>query len=170
LRAAAPYRGSAREILIAFKFRHAEYLGPHLARVMTERLRPAEVLDEVVAVPTTARSRLRQDHAAEVLAGAVARRLDLPWAPRRLEKIRTTKRQSRLPAAGRAANVRGAFRARGEASSRVLLVDDVTTSGATARECARTLLRAGTESVDVWCFARASRDDRLLDPSESLEC
>jgi predicted amidophosphoribosyltransferase len=41
----------------------------------------------------------------------------------------------------------------------VLLIDDVATSGATARECARRLVDAGAERVTVWCFARASRAD-----------
>ncbi len=45
----------------------------------------------------------------------------------------------------------------------VLLVDDVATSGATARECARQLLKAGARDVDVWCFARASRGEMLRD-------
>jgi predicted amidophosphoribosyltransferase len=55
--------------------------------------------------------------------------------------------------------VSGAFRVRGRAASRVLLVDDVATSGWTARECAAALAGAGAGTVDAWCFARASRDD-----------
>ena len=112
-------------------------------------------------MPATASARRRADHAAELLAAAIAARLRIPFAPRRLEKVRVTARQSGLPLAERAGNVRGAFRARLGAPSRVLLVDDVATSGATARECARQLLRGGARSVDVWCFARASRDDLL---------
>jgi predicted amidophosphoribosyltransferase len=55
--------------------------------------------------------------------------------------------------------VRRAFRVEGRPAGRVLLVDDVATSGATARECARRLVQAGARSVTVWCFARASRAD-----------
>src|SRR6202011_916733 len=61
LRGVAPYRGSAREILLAFKFRGADYLAPRLARLMKERLPPEEAPQEVTAVPPTARSRWRQD-------------------------------------------------------------------------------------------------------------
>lgn len=163
MRAAAPYRGTARSILLAFKFRGADYLGPRIAEVMVDRLRPgARQLDpgEVVAVPATTRSaRRRGYHPAEVLAEAVARRLRRPYAPDRLRKVRETARQSGLALERRRANVRGAFCVRGRPEVSVLLVDDVATSGWTARECAATLAGAGAETVDVWCFARASRDD-----------
>jgi predicted amidophosphoribosyltransferase len=89
----------------------------------------------------------------------VARRLRLPLARRGLVKIRETEVQSLLPASARVSNVARAFRAPRPAAGHVLLVDDVATSGATARECARRLARAGARAVTVWCFARASRSD-----------
>jgi len=159
LRAAAPYRGSAREILLAFKFQGADYLAKRLAAAMAERLAVPEA-HAVVAVPSTRRSRkARGYHAAEILAAAVARRLRLPLARRGLVKVRETEVQSLLPASARASNVARAYRAPEPAPRRVLLVDDVATSGATARECARRLARAGARAVTVWCFARASRSD-----------
>ena len=159
LRAAAAYRGPARGVLLAFKFQGADYLGARLAGVMEQRLGRVEA-DEVVAVPATLRARrARGYHPAEVLADALARRLDLPFAAGRLVKARETEIQSRLPAARRASNVRGAFELRGTPGRRVLLVDDVATSAATARECARRLVRSGACAVTVWCFARASRTD-----------
>jgi ComF family protein len=165
LRAAAPYRGAARSILLAFKFRGADYLGARLAEVLVERLAPREDgegarASEIAAVPVTARSlRRRGYHPAHLLAGAVSRQLGIPFAPRRLRKVRETPRQSGLALARRRDNVRGAFRASGRPAGRVLLVDDVATSGWTARECAKAILAVGAEEVDVWCFARASRDD-----------
>ena len=165
LRAAAPYRGSARSILLAFKFRGADYLGARLAAICVERLGAGAAdstveFDAVVAVPATARAmRRRGYHPAEVLAREVARRLGLRFDARRLRKIRETARQSGLALDRRRVNVRGAFRVRGEAKPRVLLVDDVATSGWTARECAAALVNGGAARVDVWCFARASRDD-----------
>ena len=60
----------------------------------------------------------------------------------------------------------GAFAARPGAPARVLLVDDVATSGATARECSRALLQAGAREVDVWCFARGSRDDEVAETAQ----
>lgn len=161
LRGAAPYRGCARALLIAFKFRGADFLAAHLARLMIRTIAGARDFGEVVPVPATPLSRLRRDHPADRLAHAVAGLLAAPFAPGRLRKIRGTQRQSGLPARRRAANVRGAFVARPGAPDRVLLVDDVATSGATARECAKALTRAGAREVDVWCFARASRDDEI---------
>lgn len=159
LRAAAPYAGSAREVLLAFKFRGADYLGARLADVMVDRLPPPDAA-EIVCVPSTSRSRrLRGYHPAERLAAELSRRLGVPFARRRLRKRRETEVQSRLPLSRRAANVRLAFRAAGRPAARVLLIDDVATSGATARECARRLVEAGARAVDVWCFARASRAD-----------
>jgi ComF family protein len=164
LRAAAPYRGAARDVLLAFKFRGADFLAARMAAVMAERLGDAPGADEVVAVPATARSRrARGYHPAEALAAAVARATGLTLARGRLVKTRETGVQSRLPLSDRARNVRRAYAVRGRAARRVLLVDDVATSGATARECAHRLERAGAERVTVWCFARASRADVELE-------
>jgi ComF family protein len=170
LRAAAPYRGTARSILLAFKFRGADYLGARLADVLIERLDTApredsSVADVVIAVPATGRSRRQRGyHPAEVLAAAVANRFGAPFAPGKLRKVRETARQRTLPLERRRANVRGAFAASGSMPARVLLVDDVATSGWTARECAAALAKTGAKEVQVWCFARASRDDLDPDP------
>src|SRR5262249_18264134 len=97
LRAAAPYRGTAREILLAFKFSGADYLARHLAARMAGRLERPDGVHEIAAVPPGRRKRRGSEHAASALAAAVAERLDLPFAPRRLVKIRETDRQSGLP-------------------------------------------------------------------------
>lgn len=165
LRAAAPYVGSAREILRAFKFGGADYIATRLAGVMRQRLTLADA-DEVAAVPATRRARrARGYHPAEVLAEAISASQRIPFSRRRLVKRRHTEVQSRLPLARRSANVRGAFLVAGRPAPRVLLVDDVATSGATARECARRLADAGARTVTVWCFARASRADLPSQPA-----
>ena len=164
LRAAAPYRGAARQILLAFKFRGADYLARHLAALMVRRITLPEPPAAVTAVPATRRARRASDHAAELLASAVAARLRLTFVPGLIAKARETERQSRLPLSRREKNVRGAFRARRACRGTILLVDDVATSGATARECARRLRWAGAESVLVWCFARAWHGDIDLEP------
>lgn len=161
LAASAAYRGPARAILLAFKFRGADYLAPHLARWMASRLETETPADAVVAVPATSGQRRRRDHAADLLAAAVAREIGLPLRSECLEKVRRTQRQSTLSLEDRAENVRRAFQSRRPTPRRVLLVDDIATSGATARACARALARGGAETVDVWCFARAARQDEL---------
>jgi len=169
LLAATPYRGTARNILLAFKFRGADYLARHLAFVMADRLPLDEPWDEIVSVPAGPRTRRAAPHAATLLAAALSRRLGAPFSPARLSKRRETERQRRLPLALRAGNVRGAFRAVRPAPARLLLVDDVATSGATARECAAVLSAAGARRVTVACFARASRTDVGLEPPDGME-
>ena len=165
LRAAAPYAGSAREILRAFKFGGADYLATRLAAVMRGRLAMPDA-GEIVAVPSTRRARrVRGYHPAEALAEAVSASCGIPFLRRRLVKRRETEVQSRLPLARRHANVRGAFHVAGRPAPSVLLVDDVATSGATARECARRLSESGARLVTVWCFARASRADLPPEPA-----
>lgn len=166
LSAAAPYRGVARQVLLAFKFGGADYLARHLAAVMAERISADDGFDFVAAVPATPRARRRRDHAADLLARAVAAGRALPFRRRALRKVRETVRQSLLAQARRAANVRSAFRAEIPGGAAVLLVDDVATSGATARECSRALRAAGASRVVVWCFARASRADVDFEPPE----
>jgi predicted amidophosphoribosyltransferase len=169
LRAAAPYRGSARTILIAFKFRGADFLAPRLAAAAVDRI--AGERNEVcraevaTAVPATRRGRRgRGYHPAELFGRAVAARLGIRFDRSALEKLRETPRQAGLPLARRRTNVARAFRGHGCASLRVLLVDDVATSGWTARECAAALVASGAARVDVWTFARASRDDADFTP------
>lgn len=165
LRAAAPYRGAARDVLLAFKFRGADFLAKRLAGLMVERLGPPPLSGDargnlVAAVPATGRARRsRGYHPAEALAAAVADALGLAFRGRLLRKVRETEVQSRVPAHRRAQNVRRAFCAAALEEERILLVDDVATSGATARECARRLIDAGAGEVTVWCFARASRGE-----------
>jgi len=163
LSAVAAYRGAARDVLLAFKFRGADYLARHLARAMAANLDLPGGADEVVSVPATRGQRIRRGHPADLLAAAVAAELSLPFSARRLAKVRATLRQSSLPLARRSENVRGAFRVERLAGRRVLLVDDVATSCSTARACARELLRGGAVCVDVWCYARATREDELAD-------
>ncbi|MGE4291952.1 MAG: ComF family protein [Desulfovibrio sp.] len=91
------------------------------------------------------------------LASAVAARAGAPLAPAALRRLRDTRPQSTLSGAERLTNLHGAFEAdtalvRGK---RALLVDDVCTTGATLRECAKSLLLAGVKAVDVLVLARA---------------
>ncbi|HOH42234.1 MAG TPA: phosphoribosyltransferase family protein, partial [Candidatus Hydrogenedentes bacterium] len=77
--------------------------------------------------------------------------------------IRPTRAQSTLKSVDRAENVRGAFAVKGDAlkGKRVLLIDDVITTGGTVTECARALRRAGVQEVDAFAPALAFASLRL---------
>jgi predicted amidophosphoribosyltransferase len=103
------------------------------------------------------RRRLRGANSAERMAGRLARMLSIP-AIALLRRTRATRMQAGLSPSERQANMKGAFAARrGQpiAGARVLLVDDVMTTGATCGECAKALVGAGAAAILVAVAARA---------------
>lgn len=139
-----------------WKERGLRHLAPLAADLMVARLaRPeADVITYIPADPL--RQLERSHHPAQALAGALAARWGLDGVPL-LQRARPTRRQAAQPLALRAGNVRGAFAATDAVPGRVLLVDDVYTSGSTASAGATALRRAGARHVDVVTFARALR-------------
>jgi ComF family protein len=155
-----PYANPLRRVVQDLKYRHRDALRRRLARLLAEAItaRMDPPADLVLAVPSHWLRRLTRgyDH-ARLLARTLARELRLPLGDE-ITRIRHTPPQVHLPRSRRIANVRGAFVARRSASlrgARVLLIDDVTTTGATANEATRALLAAGAASVDVGVVAKA---------------
>jgi predicted amidophosphoribosyltransferase len=94
-----------------------------------------------------------------LLSQEISQEAGIPVADAALKRIKATAQQVGLSQSERAQNVQGAFRVRPDrkaevAGRRVVLVDDVLTSGATSDACARALLRAGAANVDLLVFAR----------------
>jgi ComF family protein len=154
------YDGTLKELIHSFKYRGKAAL----ARIFCEFMMGAVVedpglieVDIVTAVPLyRARLKAREFNQSLLLARGIAKRYGLP-AAELLKKRRVTKCQSSLTKAERLVNLKGAFGLGANArvkGSRVLLVDDVMTTGATLDECAKTLLSGGASSVACLTLAR----------------
>lgn len=153
--AAASYEGPARDALKSFKLRGERRTAHELARWMVPPALALGPTDVLTWVPSTRRSEAERGfNPAEELAKRLARSLALPTV-RLLRKTRATADQAGLTKAERRANLRGAFAAIKRVPPRVLLVDDVMTTGATVDECAIALKQTGAKRVTVVTFARA---------------
>lgn len=147
------YEGSVRESLLRFKFRgarsYAGCYGRHLAMVLAKT--DPEGYDLLTWVPVSTLRKLGRGYdQVELIARVTARELGMEAVPA-LKKIRHNRPQSRIPdAAARRANVLGVYRVKDPESlsgKRVLLLDDILTTGATMSEAARMLKTAGAKEV-----------------------
>jgi ComF family protein len=155
-RAAVAYSGPAKPLVRAWKDGGQRRLAGLAADLVTSVL-DAPRADAIAYVPPDPDRGLRRGrHPARDLAAALADRWRLPLAPL-LERPAAAPRQRGLTLAERRRNVRGAYRARAPAPRRLVLVDDVYTTGATANACASALRRAGASRIEVITFARAVR-------------
>jgi ComF family protein len=163
-RAALVYDDTSRALVLGFKNGDQTWaapgLGAWLARAGAELLEADALL---VPVPLH-RWRLfhRRFNQAALLARVIHQTTGTPVCPDLMVRRRATPRQGHLGSLGRSRNVEGAFAVRPGREAlipgrRLVLVDDVLTTGATARECARVLRRAGAASVDVLTLARVVR-------------
>ena len=153
-RAIGAYEGSLRAIVHALKYDGRRSLAPRLAALL-ERC-GSDVLEGAHATVPVPLHRSRQRTRGFNQAEDIARRLPLPTV-RALKRVRRTVSQTDLPEADRQANVRGAFSLRRRAPVRnaiVVLVDDVSTTGATLEACARVLIEGGAREVRALTVAR----------------
>ena len=150
------YTGPAVTFVRAWKERGLRHLAPLAAELVLAQLeRPA--VDVITYIPPDrVRQLKRACHPAQSLAHELAARWGIACEPLLL-RTRVTERQAALPLALRRSNVRSVFGAAGEVAGRVLLVDDVYTTGSTSNAAARALRGAGAARVDVLTFVRAVR-------------
>jgi ComF family protein len=160
------YEGSLKKLIHLFKYDKIHPLAATLGRLLARILPREERFDCVVPMPLHWRRRWERGfNQAELLAGEIARRWNVP-VRRAVRRVKATAPQAGLTNAKRRANVRGAFVLRRGVrleGARVLLVDDVFTTGATASACARALKRAGAAHVTLLAVARTDRRLRLQD-------
>ncbi len=155
------FEGALKEAIHSYKFSAIRRLAPPLADLVLSMGLPP--VDAVAAVPLT-KSRLleRGFNQSMLIAREIARRTGARLLPHALEKVKDTPAQAGLNRKERILNLKGAFicgaKDKNSVSGRtVLLVDDVITTGATARECAKTLVRAGAGEVYVAALARTKK-------------
>ena len=160
-RSAVVARGVVLEAIHRYKYSRALWFEPFLIDLFLRAALPvlrAEKWDLIVPVPLHhLKEREREFNQAERLASPLAQALALPLNPRLLRRIQPTRTQTLLTKAQRAENVRRAFARRDDSrlhGERVILVDDVFTTGATTSACARVLRAAGAGEVCVWTVAR----------------
>jgi ComF family protein len=155
-RAIGPYRGSLRALILGLKYGGEYALARLLAGFLAEAFpMEAEIITYVPQDPV----RKKPQHAAELLARELSRHVEIPLEPL-LVKTRSTPPQVGLSYEERRENLQGAFAVRHSGrGERVLLIDDVYTTGSTVSECAEALVDGGFGEVLVFTVARTLFSD-----------
>ncbi len=174
---ASVYEGTVGSAIRALKFRRQRRLAQPLAHLLAEAARQAGLAaDLIIPMPLhIARRRARGYNQAALLARPLARALGIPLQEVALARIRATQPQTRLSRSDRRINVAGAFALTSPAAAsllagkRILLVDDVTTTGATLEAAAEALLSASPATICALAVARPMRNDSARDDDDLLD-
>jgi len=165
-----PYLPPLQDAICLFKYRGKVALASPLARLMIDRLPPLDSVDLIMPVPLhSQRLREREFNQSLLLADRIGRYLNTPVSFTNLIRVAPSPAQTTLSRKDRLKNLRGAFTLRHPASiadTRILLIDDVFTTGTTVNECAKTLRKAGSGDVFVLTLGRtveaSTVPDRIL--------
>lgn len=145
------YKDKLRNSILSFKFRSCHAYGAVYARLMYEELKDLEHLrdfDMVIPVPLSQKRMMERGYnQAALIAKPFAAFFEVDYCDDVLERIRNTKRQSGLIGEARVNNVLGAFSSTDVTGKRILLLDDIHTTGCTIEECAKTLKSSGAKEV-----------------------
>jgi ComF family protein len=154
------YEDTLRELIHLFKYNQVRPLARPLGALLARAIPREQRFDLIVPMPLHWRKRwTRGYNQSELLAKEIARRWGVP-VRKIVRRVKATAPQAGLSNSKRRLNVRGAFSVRKDASIkglRILLIDDVLTTGATAGACASVLKRAGASHVAVAAVARTDR-------------
>jgi ComF family protein len=160
-RSAVIAKGTVLEVIHRYKYKRALWFEPFLADLLIREALPElrqEKWDAIVPVPLhPAKKRQREFNQAERLATFLSAAAGIPMDTTLLKRVAATATQTKLSRDKRAENMRNAFVMRNRRKlngERILLFDDVFTTGATTNACARVLVAAGAGEVGVWTVAR----------------
>lgn len=160
LYAAAPYKGAFKQAIQNLKYGKKTYLASVLGEIMALYLQTKAklVFDLIIPVPLTSRKETQRGfNQAQLLAEVISLKLNIPLEKGLLVKQRETKTQVSLKKDKRLQNLKGAFTLSHKISERprILLIDDIFTTGATAKEAVLTLLKGGADEVTVLVWAKS---------------
>jgi ComF family protein len=160
------YEGTLRQLIYLFKYKRMKPLAKELSAQLARALPRDQRFDIVVPMPLHWRRHWQRGfNQSELLARATARRSGIRMV-NAVRRTRATATQAGLSNAKRRENVTGAFRVKNRRlveGRRILLIDDVMTTGATASACALAMKRAGAKSVSLLALARVDR--RMAEPA-----
>ena len=153
-----PYEYPARNAILRMKFQGERELEKTLGEAMARQFAESGLAgryDILAPAPVSAKTlKKRGYYQSALLAGVLSRKTKLPWDDTLLKKTRETAPQRTLARQERLTNVKEAYEAdRRVAGKRVLLVDDIVTTGSTLNECAAALLKAGAAECAALCLA-----------------
>jgi len=147
-------------MLLSFKYGGKTFIGEKLAQIMADRLETEELeTDLIIPVPMHRKKQKKRGYnQAEIIAVRLAKKLRVPYSGGLLLRTEYTAAMSRLTPEERRMNIENAFKvpayARGRiAGKRILLVDDIYTTGSTVDSCSRALMTTGAREVRVITFA-----------------
>ncbi len=155
------YKGKLRDLIHKYKYGNSRALAEVFAGLFVERVdRKFFDVDLMTCVPLSGSKREERGfNQAQLLAEKIAQKVDIPFLDL-VQQVKETQDQSRLQAVERSKNVKGAFSVRHDSfpkESRIILVDDVFTTGSTVNECSRVLKKAGADSIRVVTIARSTQ-------------
>jgi len=160
-RSAVAARSVVLDVIHRYKYLRALWFEPFLADLLIRQAKPileTEKWDLIVPVPLhRLKKREREFNQSERLADRLSRATNIPVNSHLLERVEFTRTQTQLTKSQRMANVRSAFQMRpGKklAGEKIIVLDDVLTTGATTSACAKVLQKAGAGEVCVWTVAR----------------
>lgn len=160
----AQYGLYERTIIMSFKYGNKPYIGKILGKIMAERFvieknNPEDEVDIIIPVPIhKKRERKRGYNQAEILATVISKELKIPLGKKVVYRTKNTVPMKSLGALERTENVKNAFEVNQEHSNalinkKILLVDDIYTTGSTIDSVSKLLLEVGAEKVDFLAFA-----------------